>query len=163
MKLVVKVIINPSATISFNLRFQIYPKEMANLKITARGAEDLPEVMKKLNYQIRDKFHFEVEFNWSNTPEAVKTDEVFKRAIMDKFQSTIKVSTGEIDTDIMATRLKMHVGIHGACPDFTDMRKPKTQAACRNYIKSSLALPHCSIEDLDDIMRKYLQIKDGPQ
>jgi hypothetical protein len=83
-KCIVKVIVNPTREKCFSLRFSA---DHINLKLQIRHVAELHSLLDTLDQELPIRFHYSVQFNWSNTPNEIQNDKLFKDKIWAKFNS----------------------------------------------------------------------------
>lgn len=173
----VKIVVNPQATKSFALRFEMYPKKDVNLKIMLPNPHELGSILDEIKKQIPIKYNFNVQWNWKNVPQAIKEDKKFQEEILKIFSSGISVGNtlgldsgktinpGVLPTNSnteyskLAAIIKMHVEHYGAAPDFRSNHTEKNKLKIHNYIKAALGMPKLTLDETNiivDIINKDL-------
>jgi hypothetical protein len=153
----VKILVNPHATTSFILRFEILPKKEVYLKIMMQHINDLNNILDELKTQIPMRYDFNVIFNWKNCPNIIKDDKRVEEDIRKIFyigigRTSISDYTEEInrvdhnlDFIKLANIINIHVDNHGSAPDFKN-NIDKNKIKIHNYIKTVLGMPKLTIE-----------------
>lgn len=165
----VKIIVNPTATTSFALRFEKYPKSQVNLKITIPHVSDLQSMVDDIKKEIPLKFNFNVQFNWKNVPPSIKDDKKFQEDILKIFSvgpnieylpkpigsiSATNIITSDADNSKLpkadysklAALVKLHNDQYGATPDFKNNVSDKGKLKIHNHIKTVLGMPKLTME-----------------
>lgn len=81
----VKTIVNPKATTSFAIRFQVMPKKEVYLKIILPNVDSLQTILDEIKKQIPMKYNFNVQFNFKNVPKSIEENKIFKEEILKIF------------------------------------------------------------------------------
>ena len=161
----VKIIVNPQATMSFSLRFELYPKKDVNLKIMLPNVNEINTIIEEIKKQIPIKYNFDVQFNWKNIPQILRDNKKFQEDILKIFSSGLEISKplpasssilinsvnsegvpASMEYKKLASILKMHIEQFGAAPDFRNNFSEKNKTKIYNYIKSNMAMPKLTME-----------------
>lgn len=153
----IKIIFNTQATKSFNLRFQLYPKKMTNLKIVITRIEDIYSIIEEIKNQIILKNNFNIQWNWKNTPAVLKEDKKMQEELSKIFRSSFKIEPVKpvIGFNIkgIASLVKSHINNYGANPDFNDLITEKNKNKIFNYIKTVTSMHKLTMEQAMDIAK----------
>lgn len=160
--LLVKVVVNPHATRSFALRFESSPKKLANLKIIMQNVADVNSILAEIKENVPRKYNFAVQFNWKNVPDIIRMDKMFQAVILQIFQSGVDNGMSDQkprhDYKILAGRVKTHISIYGAAPDFAKYSMIKYKLKIQNYIRTVLGIPNLSDFDIDQIIAQIKNV-----
>lgn len=84
-KCLIKVIVNPVATVSVNIRFERLPTTNVYIKLSLHTVDHLQLLINEIKSQLREKYYFNVTWNFAHVPNSIKDNVAFRDEMMKIF------------------------------------------------------------------------------
>jgi hypothetical protein len=155
MDAIVKIIVNPNAVKTLNFKVEYGVKRCAYIKIIITNANEIYSMLTEIKKQFPIKYHFNLEFNWKNVPESIKTDKKVKDELIKIFgiksdyepETTNNIIVQDDQKKDVSSRyeklasiVKHYVDRHGSAPNFENRFNEKGKKKIINYIKTVLGM-----------------------
>jgi hypothetical protein len=162
MDAIIKIVVNPNAVKTFNIKFEYGPKRIAYIKIIITNVSEIYAMLAEIKKQFPVKYHFNLEFNWKNVPESIKNDKKVKDDLIKIFGIGVDYET-VADTFViepkkelenkekyekLASIVRHYIDRHGSSPNLETRFTEKGKKKVGNYIKTVLGMHKLSDDEI---------------